>query len=152
MQLILSRQKITERKGTLGLVGLHDKCGSKAFLKQVTHRFHVGFCVAEKHLVALAEAVEPFLVAFGGKGKTVLGAFSVTEEKIATALADARQLLELGCAEKELPLVAPELGKGRLRDVSQPILGIDKMVTAVYVTVMLDNKSVAACLAEGAKG
>ena len=43
-------------------MGLHDKGGSKAFLEQVTHCFHVGFRVAEKHLVALAEAVEPFLV------------------------------------------------------------------------------------------
>ena len=123
------RTEITSR----GLAGLHPA----EDVRQVALNMRI------KVFQSRAQIVEPCL-AVRGANKSVLGTFAPAEFQMRTLKARLRQLVPLGKPEIFLPVRIGDGAPVGIADVSDPIFGIDIVITDEHVAIMLDHHVFAA--------
>ena len=105
--------------------------------------------MGEELLVAGAEVVE---ARFAGRRfeETVLGTFAMAGEAHRALAAIARQGGRLGQPEGLLLGRVDEAGEGRVHQVTQLVAGVDVMVAAVEISVVLDGEGPSAVFGKNA--
>ena len=104
---------------------------------------HIGSDVVVKVIEAGAQIVHAGL-AVATFDESVFGTFPPTELEVVTTAALLGQGIALVHAKFFLHDRKCHITQMRLRDIAEPILGINKVVTRVHLTIMFNGKSFAA--------